>query len=151
MQKGIFRLNKGFIGSKFNRVDLAYGTIYYGQSVVCIAASRAKARKVLEASDLSGLLHSIEIGTSKGRHLLRRTAKGAPRLVGSVDQADVNVRGDIGIDPKSPQVVDGLRALMSGHTDIPGLRDFGCSRTAGENITQAVDGSAFLIVGDEKR
>src|SRR5260370_17877885 len=145
MQKGIFRLNKGFIGSKFNRIDLAYGTIYYGQSVVCIAASRAKARKVLEASDLPGLLHSIEVGTSKGRHLLRRTAKGAPRLVGSVDQANVNVRGDIGIDPKSQQVVSGLRALMTGRPDIPALTDFLCSPSAGVNITQTVDGSALLI------
>ena len=43
------------------------------------------------------------------------------------------------------EVVSGLRALMSGHMDIPGLKDFSRSRTVGVNITQAVIVPALFI------
>src|SRR5260370_25919399 len=138
MQKRIVRLDKSSIGSKFYRVDFFRGTRNNGQGRMRIHLRRAQTRIVLGASDLSGLLHGIEVGTGKGRHLLCRTAKGAPYLVRSIDQSDVNNRGKIGIDPKSQQVVSSLRALMSGHMDIPGLKAFSRSPTVGVNITQAV-------------
>src|SRR5437588_779776 len=145
MQKRIFRLDQGFIGSKFYRVDFFPGAINEGKGKMSIHWCGPKSRIVLEATNLSGLLQGIKVGTGKGRYLLRRTAKGAPRLVGSVDHSDISVRSKIGIDPKSQQVVSGARALTSGHLNIPGLSDCCCSKLWGINITQAVIGSALFI------
>src|SRR5437764_11497058 len=145
MQKRIFRLDKGFIMSKFYRVDFFPGAINEGEGKMSIHRRSAEARIVLERTDLAGLLQGIEVGTGKSRHLLRRTAKGAPRLVGPVDHGNINVRSNIGIDPESQQVVSGARALTSGHLDIPALSDFCCSRMRGVNITQAVSSSALFI------
>ena len=105
----------------------------------------AKARIVLGASDHSGLLHGLEVGSGKGGYLLWRTAKGAVPLVGTVDHGHVKVRGKIGIDPKSKHIVSSLRALVSGHMDIPSLTDFCGTQAIRVNITQAVIVSALFI------
>src|SRR5258706_2157691 len=145
MQRGITRLDKGFIGSKLYRVDFFAGAINDGEGRMRIRRRRAKARIVLDAGDLTGLLHGIEVGASIGYHLLWRTAKGAPCLVGPVDHSDIDDRGDIFIDPKSLQVMSGLCTLLSCHTDIVGLSNVCCSWATGINITQAVNRSTFFI------
>ena len=71
-----------------------------GREKCASTSCRAQARIVLGASDHSGLLHSLDIGAGKGRHLLGRTTEGAPYLVGSVDHGHVNNRGNIGIEPQ---------------------------------------------------
>src|SRR5947207_1170202 len=100
MQREIIGLDKGSIGSQVSRVDFLPGTVNDGQGKMRIHLCRAQARIVLGTSDLSGLLHGLEIGARKGRYLLGRTTKGAPHLVGSVDYGHVNNRSDIDIDPQ---------------------------------------------------
>ena len=57
-------MDKGFIGSKFYRVDFFLGASNDWKGEMSIHLGSTKTRKVLEASDLSGLLHGIEVGTS---------------------------------------------------------------------------------------